>query len=192
MTGQNEAFTSHDLAVLGKLVADSWGSVVDLDWSVPAGTLEWSCWYTADHTVDCVFSYALFLSSGAQDHYPAFGELHALPDAKPSDLVEGLRAVTTMLVAVIDAAPPGTHAIVRLRPAPATGGPGEFAARGALEMVLHGHDVCVGLGVSLRPPNDMCERLREHTRSWPIGTDIAPTDDAWSDLLQRSGRARLP
>jgi hypothetical protein len=41
------------------------------------GTLEWSCFKTADHTVDCVFSYAFFLASRRTDRYPPFGELHA-------------------------------------------------------------------------------------------------------------------
>ena len=76
---------------------EAWESGLDRDWSVPAGTLEWSCFTTADHTVDCVFSYALFLASRRQDTYPNFTELHALPGASPADLLYGLRAVCTML-----------------------------------------------------------------------------------------------
>ncbi|HQZ37074.1 MAG TPA: hypothetical protein PK020_21800 [Ilumatobacteraceae bacterium] len=44
-----EVFTAEDLSDLSDLVGTTWMSAVDLDWSVPAGTLEWSCLATADH-----------------------------------------------------------------------------------------------------------------------------------------------
>jgi hypothetical protein len=82
------SFSPDDFSALSRLVLETWRSAVDRDWSVPAGTLEWSCWKTADHTVDCVFSYAFFLASRRQDNYPPFGELHALPNATPADIVD--------------------------------------------------------------------------------------------------------
>jgi hypothetical protein len=182
-------FTADDLRLCRDLVVRAWGSGVDRDWSVPAGTLEWTCWKTADHTVDCVFSYALFLASRRLDSYPPFGELHALEAATPSDLVEGLQAVTTMLWSVIVTAPPGTRAVITQGPVRA-GTPADFAARGALEMVLHAHDVCLGLGIPFQPPAEVCARLRDHTNTWPGSAPAAPTDDPWSDLLVASGRSR--
>jgi hypothetical protein len=182
------AFTVEDFDALSRLVLDAWTRGRDRDWSVPAGTLEWSCRDTADHTIDCVFSYALNFASRAQHAYPPFGELHALAHATPADLVEGLQAVTTMLSAVMVTAEPGAQAIIRRFPEAETGGPNDFAARGALEMVLHAHDVCTGLGIPFHPPNDLCQRLRDHTRDWPHAASIEPTADAWRDLLQRSGR----
>jgi hypothetical protein len=181
-------FTLADFELLSDLVVAAWQSAVDADWSVPAGTLEWSCLRTADHTVDCVFSYALFLASGRQDDYPPFTELHALPEATPADVVNGLRAVTTMLSAVIAASPPDARAIIRRRPAAVTAPPGDFAARGALEMVLHAHDVCTGLGVPFAPPADVCGRLYEHTDRWGVGELGHERRGPWSDLLERSGR----
>ena len=56
---ENDRVTVEDFDTISVLVLDSWITGVDLDWSVPAGTLEWSCLYTADHVIDCVFSYAL-------------------------------------------------------------------------------------------------------------------------------------
>jgi hypothetical protein len=134
---------------------------------------------------------ACSLASRRQDAYPNFGELHALPGATPADLVNGLEAVSRMLTAVIVTAEPDARAIIRYRPHPETGAPQDFAARGALEMILHAHDVCSGLGVAFDPPRDLCERLRDHTSEWAIGAQTAPTADAWSDLLERSGRRRL-
>jgi hypothetical protein len=184
-------FTVADFDHLSRLVLDAWGSAVDRDWSVPAGTLEWSCFTTADHTVDCVFSYALFLGSRRQDDYPNFGELHALPGSTPRDLVDGLRAVSAMLVGVITIAEPDARAIIWRRPAPTTASPPEFAARGGHELILHAYDVCTGLGVPFDPPRDLCQRLFDASSSWTVWTEpFRPTGDPWSDLLERSGRPR--
>ena len=180
-------FSIEDFDVVAALVTDTWGSAVDLDWSVPAGTLEWSCWKTADHTVDCVFSYALFLASRRQEGYPPFDLLRALPEATPADLVEGLHAVVRMLRAVIVTSPPGTRAVLTRT---TDGDASDFAPRAAHEMILHGYDVCSGLGVRFEPPRDVSRRLLLHTNAWlPSGADSIETSDAWSDLLARSGRA---
>jgi len=180
-----------DLATLSQLVIGCWTDAADRDWTRPAGTLEWSCWKTAEHVIDCVFSYALFFGSRRQDGYPPFGELTALPEATPGDFVDGLRAVTTMLQAVLVTAEPGARAIIRLRPHPMTGNADDFAARGAHELVLHAHDIATGLGVRFEPPTDLSRRLLRSTLDWPVFERIEPTDDPWSDLLERSGRARL-
>ena len=182
-------FTADDFATVGALVLDAWASGVGLDWSVPAGSLEWSCLFTADHTIDCVFSYALFLGSRKQDGYPNFGEIHALPDATPADMVDGLRAVNAMLSGVIAIAPPDATASI-FGGLPTVGGPADFAARGALELILHGHDVSAGLGLALDPPADLCRRLLDHTATWPRVGAVDPTEDPWGDLLHRSGRRR--
>jgi hypothetical protein len=184
------AFTVDDFDAVAALVLDAWWSGVELDWSVPAGTLEWSCFTTADHTIDCVFSYALFLASRRQDRYPNFTELHALDDATPTDLLYGLQAVCTMLSSVIRTAPDDVRAIIRYRPQPETGSPADFAARGAHELILHAYDGCTGLGIAFAPPRDLCGRLWEHTSGWPFRRVVNATDDPWSDLLDRSGRPR--
>ena len=186
-----DAFTVDDFDRLTVEVLAAWRSGVDRDWSVPAGTLEWSCWDTADHTIDCVFSYALFLASRKQDDYPPFGELHALPEATSGDLVDGLLAVCNLLSGTIRAAGPEVRAVIFRHPQPTTAPAADFAARGALEMVLHAHDVCVGLGVAFVPSADLCRRLWEETRRWPTMDSAESTEDPWSDLLQRSGRTRV-
>jgi hypothetical protein len=181
-------FTLADFEQVSDLVIAAWRSGLDADWSAPAGTLEWSCFATADHTVDCVFSYALFLASRCEDDYPPFTELHALPGSTPADLIDGLRAVTTMLAAVIAASPPEARAIIRRRPAPVVAPPQDFAPRGALELILHAHDVCSGLGVPFDPPRDLCQRLYVHTDPWGVGELPHQPGDPWADLLERSGR----
>jgi hypothetical protein len=181
-------FTLADFRELSRYVIDRWTAGIDLDWNVQAGTLEWTCIYTADHVVDCVFSYAFFLASAKLDGYPRFGELHALADAGPSDMIDGLRATTTMLAAVVAAAEPDAVATIWYSPLPELRGAADFAARGALEMILHAHDVCTGLGVVFEPPADLCRRLFDHTSDWPMHPAMPPAADAWSALLERSGR----
>ncbi len=183
-------FTVIDLDTVARLVLNGWTAAADLDWSVPAGTLTWSCLQTADHVIDCVFSYALFFASRKQDAYPNFGELHALPDATPRDMIDGLRAVTTMLVAVIATAPSDTTAVMLRFPTIRTGGPNDFAARGALEMILHGYDISAGLGLDFPPPDDLCGRLFAATVSWPQPIGVVASSDPWADIVERSGRPR--
>ena len=181
-------FTSADLRELSEIVLACRTAGVDNEWQATAGTLDWTCFATADHLIDCVFSYALFLASRKLDGYPKFGELLAEPNARPVDLIDGLRAVTTMLSAVIETAEPGARAVFWRTPRVEVRGSQDFAARGGLEMILHAHDVCAGLGIDFVPPADLCRRLFEHTRDWPGQPDVQPTDDPWADVLQRSGR----
>jgi uncharacterized protein (TIGR03083 family) len=191
----NGPFTADDLRELSRFVCERWTAGIDGDWRAPAGTLEWNCLYTADHLVDCVFSYAFFLASRKQDGYPNYGELHTLAGAGPADMIEGLRAVTTMLLAVIETAEPDATAVIRRHPNVVTGTPSEFAARGALEMILHAYDVCRGLGIAFDPPTGLCRRLLRATEDWagagPAGSGAgAAPSDPWAELLERSGRPR--
>src|SRR6476619_5631984 len=174
------SFTVDDLVELTDAAVVAWHAGVERDWSERAGTLTWSCFQTADHTIDCVFAYAFFLSSRVTDAYPPFGEVHALPEATPNDLVNGLVAMTNLLIAIIRTTPSDVRAIIWRHPEPAVGAPADFAARGALEMVLHTHDICAGLGVPFTPPEPACLRLRDHTASWPFWPESAPTADPWS------------
>ena len=99
-----ERFSVRDLEELSGLVADAWTAGTDRDWSVPAGTLEWSCLATADHAVDCVYAPTFFLASRRTDAYPtAGGDLTLGASAAPGALVESLQIETRILVAVVRA-----------------------------------------------------------------------------------------
>ncbi len=191
----SERFTADDLEELSALVADTWTSAADHDWSAQAGTVEWSCTATADHAVDCVYAPAFFLASRRTDAYPhAGGDLTMGEDATPERLVESLRIATRLLIAVVRDAPDDVRSVIFRRPQLTLGAPGDFLPRGALELALHAHDVCVGLDMSFEPPATISRRLREHTRPWPMWTTewdgLGDTDDAWGDLLAASGRQR--
>ncbi len=186
-------FTCEDLDELTRLVVEAWRSGSDRDWSVPAGTLEWSCLRTAEHAVDTVFAPAFFLASRKLDGYPGYDLFAPGPGVSPELLIEALQAANRMLTAVVRAAEPEARAVIWLHPLESRG-PQDFVPRGALELILHAHDVCTGLGVDFRPPEELCQRLRKHTASWPMWGSQgwqppAMTGPAWPDLLHASGRA---
>jgi hypothetical protein len=189
----DERFTVPDLRQLSEVVSAAWMEGANRNWSVEAGTLDWSCTRTADHAVDCVYAPSMFLASRRRDAYPDVGfDLTIGTEATPSRLVQSLQIATRILVAVVLEATEQDRAIIFRRPQSLTGQRDDFLARGALELILHAHDVCAGLGVSFVPSTDLCRRLREHTRPWPAWRHpwmpLAMTDDPWSDLLSASGR----
>ena len=191
----DEHFTRDDLFELCDTVAAAWSSAASGDWSVRAGTVEWSCLRTADHAVDCVYAPAFFLASRRLDRYPETGADVTMGEAAtPHLLLESLSIAARMLSGVVADAAPEDHAIIFRRPEPIIGTPPDFLPRGALELILHAHDVCLGLGVPFEPSAGLCHRLREHTRTWPMWRGGWGTpgygDDAWGDLLACAGRAR--
>ena len=189
-----ESFTTSDMLDLAELVGDGWTAAAGLDWSAPAGDLEWSCLRTADHAVDCVWAPAMFLASRNQDTYPMLFDPMLRDGATPEKLVLSLGTAARTLAAVINDADDDVRAIIFGRPDATIAAPRDFAPRGAMELILHAHDVSLGLGIEFEPPADMCHRLREHTRPWPMWTLVwnepGSTDDPWADLLTASGRSR--
>lgn len=190
-------FTCADLEALSDAVVNAWRAGADCDWrTITAGTLEWTCAAAADHAVDTVFAAAFFLASRNQDGYPSYSAQTPGPDAEPSIYIEELQTATRVLVAVVQAAPADATAVIWRRPRPELRGPVDFAPRGGMELALHAHDVCAGLGVRFVPPLGAMERLRRHVQDWPYWPSI-PTDgwqaptmvgDPWDDLLHASGR----
>jgi hypothetical protein len=63
---QDCSMTSDEFAALANFSIGALTAVVDADWTTRAGVLEWSCWQTVDHMVDCIFSYALQIGARAQ------------------------------------------------------------------------------------------------------------------------------
>jgi hypothetical protein len=186
-------FSSDDLEELTDVVTKTWRTGSDRDWSVPAGTLEWSCATTADHAIDTVLAPALFLASRKQDGYPQFEPVTLGPRPEPAPLVEGLETATRILTAVVRAADPQSRATIWRRPQLELRGPADFVPRAALELILHAHDVASGLNVGFDPPTALCESLRRHTYSWPMWTSpgwtqLTLSGDPWTDLLRASGR----
>ena len=191
----DSVFSTDDLPALGRDVAARWTAGADADWSAPAGTLEWSCTATADHAVDCVYAAATFLASRRTDRYPDMPIFTAGSDAAVQQLVESLDVMCRLVVDVVGGAAADVRAVLFAGPEPLLGAPVDFVPRAGLELILHAHDVCAGLGIDYEPDVDVAGRMRNHTSPWPMwtrefGAPVTHTDDPWGDLLRASGRHR--
>ncbi|MGW0775576.1 hypothetical protein ACWD01_18445 [Streptomyces sp. NPDC002835] len=165
-------------------------------WDGAAGTLEWTCWETAEHLADDLFAYAVQLGPrtppldrGVPFHYesrrpggPA-NSVHADRDAGPDGLFEVLEASGALLTAMVRTASPD----LRSHHVFGASDPEGFAAMGVVETLVHTHDLAEGLGLPWEPPAGLCARvLARLFRDVP--EDAAP----WPALLWSTGRADLP
>ncbi|MGE7389051.1 hypothetical protein ACQKM2_26630, partial [Streptomyces sp. NPDC004126] len=66
------------------------------DWSVAAGSLEWSCWETAAHIGHDLLAYAGQVASGAADGYLPF-DLTVRPEASPDEVLATVTACARLL-----------------------------------------------------------------------------------------------
>lgn len=163
-------------------VVEALTPTVTHDWSIFARQSEWTCWKTAEHICDVLFSYAGQLAAAPQSAYVKL-LLTAEENAVPADLVEGIRASGAILAATVAATDPA----VRAYHPSGMADPSGFAAMGVAELLLHGDDIAVALGTRVRPADELCARVL--TRIFP---DVEAADDSWATLLWATGRADLP
>jgi hypothetical protein len=166
------------------------------DWSVPAGSLSWSCQETVEHMADDLFAYAgqLGPDDPRQDTHVPFGyrqmrdggpllTIYADPTATTYGLIQVLEACGTMLAAVVQTAPPAKRSFHPY----GVSDPEGFAAMGVVEILVHMHDVSDALGVDWAPPEDLCARAL--ARLFP---SVQEKGLAWPTLLWATGRGDLP
>jgi hypothetical protein len=183
-------FTCDDLDALVAAVAASWTAGAGRDWSVPAGTLEWTCAATADHAVDTVLAPAFFLASRKQDGYPPGEPFTVGDDPTAAQLVEALVTAARILRAVVETTPDDVTATIwpgEVR------GRADFVPRAGLELALHAHDVCACLVIPFDPPREAIDHLRAHVAEWPFWSfagwsPLTMSGDPWADLLRATGR----
>jgi hypothetical protein len=149
-----------------------------------------------EHLADDLFAYATQLGPEhpPQDTHVPFVWSRKKPGGPPSvvfvdrsegvaGLLQVLEACGALLSAVVRTKPP----TVRAHHVYGNADPEGFAAMGVVETLVHTHDVAQGLGVTWRPPDDLCGRVL--TRLFPD----APADgDRWPTLLWATGRGELP
>ena len=147
------------------------------DWSVRAGDLTWSCRATLLHAADCW--YAVELASQCRDWLPPMLAWRA--GLTPEEGLAAHDAAAALLAAVMQGMPlaaRGYHG----QPADAEG----FAAMHCDEVLVHGYDIALGLGVAFAPPPDLVRRVRDRLFPW------TPAGDPWTTLLWCNGRVPLP
>jgi hypothetical protein len=155
----------------------------DLDWQqVPAAELEWSCWRTTLHMVDCLYFYAMQVVYGNPEGYLCT-ELALDDSASPRRLLDALSAHAELLRRIAQSADPDLRAHHNYGVSDAEG----FAAMGVVETLIHTFDVVRGLNPAdrWRPPAELAAPVI--ARLFPH----APSGDPVDVLLYCCGRAPL-
>ena len=144
------------------------------DWSVPAGTLTWSCWTTAAHVGHDLVAYAGQLAARAHDRYLPF-DLTVAPDATPADVLDVVAMAGEMLATIVASVPPSTRAWHY-----GAVDPIGFAAMGVGETIVHTFDIATGLGLDWRPSSPLSafvvgRLLPEHAHGAPADVLLSST-----------------
>ncbi|GAA1238788.1 mycothiol maleylpyruvate isomerase-like protein [Oryzihumus leptocrescens] len=154
--------------------------VLNRDWSLAAGDLEWSCRQTATHIADDLFSYASqVVAQPAKGYLPI--EAVSDPEASPEELVRCVAMCGELLRLAVTAASPDARAGHPY----GTSDPEGFAAMGVVEVLVHTYDITRGLGVEWAPPSGLSEPVL--ARLFPD----APPGDPSAVLLWSTGRTEL-
>lgn len=154
----------------------------DQDWSRTAGDTQWSCRQMLDHIVLGVVGYAGLLIAQPTNRYVT---LFASIDkhAPIATCLEAVHISATMLASAVREAGPEVRAS---HPYGTCDGPG-FAAMGALEMLVHAHDIVRTLVIDWTPSDKFSAPVVD--RLFPD----APTGHApGQTLLWCTGRIALP
>jgi hypothetical protein len=149
-----------------------------LDWTVPAGTLEWSCIETLHHIASCMLTYATHLASRAERGLPPV-RLEPTDLLTPPRLLRLTTASVHVLAETARAGPPTARAY---HPA-GMADPEGFCAMGCDEVLVHTHDIALGLGLVGDPSGDLAGRILH--RLFPLAQ---PGPDPWHALLHANGR----
>jgi hypothetical protein len=155
----------------------------DRDWQqVPAADLEWSCWKTTLHIVDCLYFYTMQVVYSPPDGYLCT-ELDLDDSASPLRLLTALTVHAELLHRITRSADPGGRA----HHVYGASDPAGFAAMGVVETLIHTYDLVRGLNPAdqWRPPAPLAEPVI--ARLFPH----APTGDPTEVLLYCCGRAAL-
>jgi hypothetical protein len=123
-------------------------------WESPAASVSWTCWQTADHIAGDFAHYAAQIIGQPRDHYVKFS-FDTSRATTPDELREVVRVAGGMLAATVRTASPeclGWHPHGYFTAA-------GFAAIGAAEGLVHGHDIAAGLGMAWSPKPQLCEQV---------------------------------
>lgn len=148
-------------------------------WEAPAGPVTWSCRTTLAHIAVCCTWYAALLSRQASNNIE-------VPEpgiaADPAALLDVARSAAALLAAAVEAAEPEDLAWHPWGTADRSG----FAAMGVDEMLVHGSDIAVGMGLAYDPPSHICAAILRRIFPW------APDNgDPWAALQWANGRINL-
>lgn len=153
-------------------------------WASPAANVGWSCWSTADHISSDFAHYAAQIIGQPRDHYVRFS-FDTSRATTPDELREVVRVSGGLLAAAVRTARPdclGWHPHGYFTAA-------GFAAIGAAEGLVHGHDIAVGLNMPWSPDQRLCEQVLGVV--FP-GAAHDVSVSAFEGLLIQTGRSQRP
>ncbi|MDX2853750.1 hypothetical protein PV342_36070 [Streptomyces sp. PA03-3a] len=165
-------------------------------WDATAGSLEWTCWETAEHLADDLFFYGMQIGTPGlpAGTYVPFGMHRQRPEGPLNNLQADREAGPSGLLTVLEACGAMQVSLTRTTPSSArahhtfgTSDPAGFAAMGIVETLVHTYDITAGLGLEFTAPDDLCAlvlgRLFPHVES---------DEEPWPTLLWATGRGDLP
>ncbi len=153
----------------------------DLDWSVTAQGLTWSCRFTAEHMAGCHLGYALLVTGRRQERYLPM-DLVLDDDADVPGIIDGLQGTGALLSSVLTTAP---AEVVVWHPY-GMADLSAVAGMGIIETLVHTWDITMALGLAFDPDADLCRSTL--ARMFP---EVPADDDPWQSLLWATGRAEL-
>lgn len=150
------------------------------DWQLTAVNVGWSCWATAEHIAGDFAHYAGQVAGSPHGHYVTFG-FDTSRASTPDELREVVMVAGRLLIGAVQTADPqsaGWHPHGYFNPE-------GFAAMGAAEGLVHGHDIASALGLDWDPDQDLCTAVL--SKLFP---DAAPNErqSPLEALLVRTGR----
>ena len=183
----SETVGPEEVRAAAKACRETLSSLVDRDWSILAGGLEWSCRQTLEHIPNTQLSYASQLAFQHKERLPrAIGGAERLT---VEELVLSVEVNAAILEHVLMAAP----ASARSYHSAGMADPSGFAAMGCDEILIHTFDIAGGFGIDYRPPEDLSGRVLDRLFPW-AKTEVGAKVDAgnWDQLLWANGRKDLP
>ena len=168
-----------DLIAAADGCAAALAPLLDQDWDVPAGDLDWTCRQTIEHV--CALAYGPLLAARATSFEPL--ALTVAPGAPLDALLRTMSTMARVLAEVARAAPPSARAYHVAGMADPSG----FLAMGMDELLVHTADITTGLGAPYTPDERLVTVVLERLFPW------APGDpDPWTALQWANGRLGLP
>jgi hypothetical protein len=181
---ERNPITADDVDTVISCLMNRLRPAVDADWSVPAGTLEWSCWATAEHLGGVFAHYGSQLAIRARTRYVRWAARAQQPTAPPAGVVDFLEGTGRMFAMVVR----GSASNVRIFHPYGLADPEGMAGGVCIEALIHGNDIASGLGLQLDPPIALCDAML--ARMWPHLPDLQA--DSWTALQWATGRIELP
>jgi uncharacterized protein (TIGR03083 family) len=180
----DETLKPGDVVAAALTVEAALRPIVDRDWSVRAGTLDWDVDRTISHMIGAPAKYTLYLASRC-DHFIAFAvQRWRAGDVTNEEVIDSVVPIATGLAAVAAFTPPEVRAFHITGPSSAS----DYVGRACVELLVHAEDVLSGLGIAFAPPPDLCQRVLTAVYPGAVGSDTVESGAPWHCLLTANER----